>query len=141
MRDPTGGGLSNEGEVVGMVQSLGDRALGVPLVTSAQGYDDRDEDGRGPIGVTNDWRDEVQITMWTHRREQIGGSWTIDPGTPPSWRSMEAGSRSGRVTRSRLGNDWGWVNVGQVGHFQDGVWYVNVRCVACHPSGSRRSLA
>lgn len=75
----------------------------IPLVTSAQGYDDRDEDGRGPIEVTNDWRDEVQITMWTHRRERIGGSGPSTRETLPSWRSMEAGSRSGHVTRSRLG--------------------------------------
>ena len=35
---------------------------------------------RGQIQVTNDWRDEVNITMWTHRREQIGDSWTLRSG-------------------------------------------------------------
>ena len=101
----------------------------IPLVTSAQRYDDRDEDGRGPIEVTNDWRDEVQITMWTHRRERIGGSWTIDPGDA-AFLAVDGGRIKVRPRyKIKVGNDWGWVNVGQVGHFQDGVWYVNVRDV------------
>ncbi len=101
----------------------------IPLVTSAQGYDDRDEDGRGPIEVTNDWRDEVQITMWTHRRERIGGSWTLDPGDA-AFLAVERDRIKVRPRyKIKVGNDWGWVNVGQVGHFQDGVWYVNVRDV------------
>ena len=101
----------------------------IPLVTSAQRYDDRDEDGRGPIEVTNDWRDEVQITMWTHRRERIGGSWTLDPGDA-AFLAVERDRIKVRPRyKIKVGNDWGWVNVGQVGHFQDGVWYVNVRDV------------
>lgn len=101
----------------------------IPLVTSAQGYDDRDEDGRGPIEVTNDWRDEVQITMWTHRRERIGGSWTLDPGDAAFLAVERERIKVRPRYKIKVGNDWGWVNVGQVGHFQDGVWYVNVRDV------------
>ena len=101
----------------------------IPLVTSAQRYDDRDEDGRGPIEVTNDWRDEVQITMWTHRRERIGGSWTLDPGDAAFLAVERERIKVRPRYKIKVGNDWGWVNVGQVGHFQDGVWYVNVRDV------------
>ena len=44
----------------------------------------------------------------------------------------------------KVGDDWGWVDVGQVGQFQNGRWYVNVRDVwqATHnrsrPFDSRR---
>ena len=100
-----------------------------PSVASAQRYDDRDEDSRVSIEVTNDWRDEVQITMWTHRRERIGGSWTLDPGDAAFLAVERERIKVRPRYKIKVGNDWGWVNVGQVGHFQDGVWYVNVRDV------------
>jgi|GEM_PF-3441222 len=32
-----------------------------------------------------------------------------------------------RCDPTTSGEDWGWVNVGEVGQFQDGTWYVTVR--------------
>jgi len=34
---------------------------------------------RGAIQVINDWQDEVQVSMWSGRRERIG-AWIIRPG-------------------------------------------------------------
>ncbi len=101
----------------------------VPMATSAQGHDYRDEGGRGPIQVTNDWRDAVRITMWTHRRERIGGSWTIEPGDSAFLVIEETRIKVRPNYKIKVGDDWGWVNIGEVGEFQDGVWYVNVRDV------------
>ncbi len=45
---------------------------------------------------------------------------------------LEEGRRSIKVRPSykmKVGEDWGWVDVGQVGQFQNGTWYVNVRNV------------
>lgn len=112
----------------------------VPMTTSAQDYAPRDEGGRGPIQVTNDWRDAVRITMWTHRRERIGGSWTIDPGDSAFLVVEEARIKVRPNYKIKVGDDWGWVNVGDVGQFQDGIWYVNVRDVwrATHRDRPRR---
>lgn len=103
--------------------------LAIPMMVMAQDYIDRDRGGRGPIEVTNDWRNEVQVTMWTHRRERIGESWSLDPGDVAF---LAVGSSRIKVRpnyKIKVGNDWGWVDVGEVGEFQDGVWYVNVRDV------------
>ncbi|NMQ19100.1 hypothetical protein E4P82_07730 [Candidatus Competibacter phosphatis] len=55
--------------------------------------------------------------------------WTIDPGDA-AFLAVDGGRIKVRPRyKIKVGNDWGWVNVGQVGHFQDGVWYVNVRDV------------
>ena len=39
----------------------------------------------------------------------------------------------------KVGEDWGWVNVGDVAEFRRGVWYVNVRDIwrATHQRGER----
>ena len=42
--------------------------------------------------------------------------------------------------KMKVGDDWGWVDVGQVGQFQNGVWHVTVRNVWAathqdHPEG------
>jgi len=34
---------------------------------------------RGPIQVINDWRDVVNVSMWSDRRERIG-EWVVRPG-------------------------------------------------------------
>ena len=98
-----------------------------PLATLAQGYYYRDEGERGAIRVTNDWRDGVRITLWTHRRERIGGSWMIDPGDSAFLMVGETRIKVRPTYKIKVGDDWGWVNVGEVGQLQDGVWYVNVR--------------
>jgi hypothetical protein len=106
-----------------------------PLVASAQ--DDprrfRPEESRdrprGVIQVTNDWQDEVKVTMWTHQREQISGHWIISPGVTTMLAVDGDRIRVRPNYKIKVGDDWGWVNVGDVARFSRGTWYVNVRDV------------
>ena len=56
-----------------------------PLLAAAQVYyrESRParnyDQARGPIEVVNDWRDVVNVSMWSARREQIG-AWLVRPG-------------------------------------------------------------
>ncbi len=83
---------------------------------------------RGVIEIINDWRDDVNLSMWTNHRQQLG-EWSIRPGEQVM---LQEGGRLLRVRQDykiKVGDDWGWVNVGQVGQFRHGTWYVNVRDV------------
>jgi hypothetical protein len=100
--------------------------------------DSSSERSRGPIHVVNDWRDEVQLSMWTERRERVG-EWAIRPREQVI---LQEGGERIKVRpnyKIKVGDDWGWVDVGQVGQFQNGTWYVNVREVwqATHRERSR----
>jgi hypothetical protein len=95
---------------------------------------------RGYIRVTNDWRDVVKITVWTRRGRQIGDYWTINPGQSV----FLAGEGGQRITARpeytiRVGDDWGSVEIGQIGYLRGDKWYINVRDVwrATHPGGRR----
>ena len=94
---------------------------------------------RGLIQVTNDWRDAVSVTMWTHRREQIGDSWEIESGESAFLAVDEDRIKVRPSYKIKVGNDWGWVNLGDVARFRRGVWYVNVRDIwrATHQRGDR----
>ncbi len=82
---------------------------------------------RGQIQVTNDWRDTVNVTMWTHQREQIGDSWEIESGET-AFLAVDGERIKVRPNyKIKVGNDWGWVNLDRVGQFRRGIWYVNVR--------------
>ncbi len=89
---------------------------------------DRDRDaGRGTIQVDNNWRDAVHITVWTNRGEELGGGWRFRSGESAF---LAVGDRKIKVRpnyKIKVGDDWGRVNVRDVGRFQNGVWYVNVR--------------
>src|SRR6266699_5769496 len=37
------------------------------------------DQARGPIEVVNDWRDVVNVSMWSDHRERIG-AWLVRPG-------------------------------------------------------------
>lgn len=94
---------------------------------------------RGQIQVTNDWRDTVSVTMWTHRRERIGDSWQIESGETAL---LAVDGRRIKVRpnyKIKVGDDWGWVNLDAVGQFSRGTWYVNVRDIwrATHQRGGR----
>lgn len=81
---------------------------------------------RGEIHVTNDWHDDVKVTMWSGRRERIG-EWILQPGASAL---LEVDGESIKVRpgyKIKVGDDWGWVNVGEVGQFHDGIWSVSVR--------------
>jgi hypothetical protein len=83
---------------------------------------------RGEIQVTNDWQEDVKVSMWSSRRERIG-EWIITPGANAV---LEADGVQIKVRPSykiKVGEEWGWVDVGDVGQFQQGTWYVSVRNV------------
>jgi hypothetical protein len=121
----------------------------IPLLTSAQvTYREsrpaqHDDYARGPIEVVNDWRDVVNVSMWSARREPIG-AWLVRPGERVLLGEARRPIRVRPHYKIKVGDDWGWVDVGQVGQFQNGTWYVNVRDVwqATHdrsrPFDSRR---
>lgn len=94
---------------------------------------------RGEIRVTNDWRDAVSVTMWTHQRERIGDSWEIESGESAFLAVDEDRIKVRPSYKIKVGSDWGWVDLGSVGRFRRGVWYVNVRDIwrATHPRGGR----
>lgn len=94
---------------------------------------------RGQIQVTNDWRDTVTVTLWTHQRERIGSSWEIDAGDTAYLAIDQERIRVRPNYKIKVGEDWGWVNVGDVAEFRRGVWYANVREIwrATHRRGER----
>lgn len=98
----------------------------------------RDEP-RGLIQVTNDWRNTVNVTMWTHRRERIGDSWEIEAGESAFLAVDEERIKVRPNYKIKVGSDWGWVNLGDVARFRRGVWHVNVRDIwrATHQRGDR----
>lgn len=102
--------------------------LGVaPMLVVAQGYGGDRAAGRGTIRVDNNWRDAVHITVWTDRGEELGGGWGFGSGESAF---LAVGERKIKVRPNymiKVGDDWGRVNVRDVGQFQNGVWYVNVR--------------
>ena len=101
------------------------------------------EQPRGPIQVVNDWRDVVNVSMWSESRERLG-EWVVRPGERAMLGEARRPIRVRPNYKIKVGEDWGWVDVGQVGQFQNGTWYVNVRDVwqATHnqprPYDSRR---
>ena len=105
-----------------------------PMVVVAQGQPREPRWGpargwpRGEISVMNDWQDEVRVSMWSSRRERIG-DWLIRPGDQAV---LEVDGERIRVRpgyKIKVGEDWGWVDVGDVGQFQQGTWYVSIRTI------------
>ena len=83
---------------------------------------------RGIVQVTNDWQDEVMLTLWSSRRERIG-AWRINPAATAL---LDVDGDRVKVRpgyKIKVGEDWGWVDIGEVGRFQNGTWYVSVRDV------------
>jgi hypothetical protein len=95
------------------------------------------DEPRGFLEVINDWRDEVKVTVWSHQRERVG-EWFLRPG------EMDVFDQGGQRIKVRphykikVGDDWGWVDVGQVGEFHNGIWYVRVRDVWRATHGARQ---
>jgi hypothetical protein len=105
-----------------------------PMLASAQDQfrEPRWGHGRGwpraTIYVTNDWQDDVKVSLWSSRREWIG-AWIIRPGDNAV---LELEGEQIKVRpryKIKVGDDWGWVDVGDVGQFQQGTWYVSVRAI------------
>jgi hypothetical protein len=83
---------------------------------------------RGAMQVVNDWRDEVSLSMWSDQRERLG-SWSIRPGEQVV---LQEGGQRLKIRpnyKIQVGEEGGWIEVGQVGQFQNGTWYVSVRDV------------
>jgi hypothetical protein len=83
------------------------------------------EQARGTIQVVNDWRNEVSLSMWSDQRERIG-AWSIRPGEEVVLQERGQRIKVRPTYKIKVGDDWGWVDVAQVGQFQNGTWYVNV---------------
>ena len=99
----------------------------VPMLAVGQGYNRDRANERGPIQIDNNWRDSVHITVWTDRGEELGGGWQFGSGESAF---LAVGERKIKVLPNyqiKVGDDWGRVKVRNVGRFQNGVWYVNVR--------------
>ena len=83
---------------------------------------------RGEVQVTNDWRDEINLSMRTDNQERLG-EWSIRPGENVVL--QERGERIRILPNYKItvGDGGDWVDVGKVGQFRNGTWYVNVRDV------------
>jgi hypothetical protein len=94
---------------------------------------------RGEVQVTNDWRDEIVLSMRTDNQEQLG-DWSIRPGENVVLQERGERIRVRPNYKITVGDSGDWVNVDQVGQFRDGIWRVNVRDVVTaayqnHPEG------
>jgi hypothetical protein len=94
---------------------------------------------RGLIEVTNDWRDDVRLSMWSHRREPIG-EWAISPGEHLILAVDGEPIKVRPGYKIKVGDDWGWVNLGEVGEFQRGTWFVTVRSIWSATHQDRRGV-
>ena len=100
--------------------------LCTPMVVFSQ--DGRRWD-RGDIQVNNDWERVVRVTLWNERGGQMSRrTWTILPGQSALLADERGQSlRVGGNDKIKVGDDWGQVDIGTVGHRQGRVWYVSVR--------------
>jgi len=95
------------------------------------------DEPRGLLEVINDWNEEVRISVWSNQRERIG-EWIVYPGAINTF--AEGGQRI-KVRphyKIKVGDDWGWVDVGHVGQFHNGAWYVRVRDIWRATHGARQ---
>jgi len=83
------------------------------------------DEPRGLLEIINNWGYVVRITVWSNQRERIG-EWVAQSAQTTTF---EEGGQRIKVRphyKIQVGEDWGWVDVGQVGQFHNGVWYVRV---------------
>jgi hypothetical protein len=85
------------------------------------------DEARGYVRVTNDWQDTVKVTVWTHDRQRIGDFWEIDPDDTVYLMAEGVRIKARSSYKIKVGEDWGWVSLGDVGQFRRGRWYINVR--------------
>ena len=103
--------------------------MAVAQPRSREARPDRSADqSRGEMQVVNDMRDEVSLSLWSENRERLG-EWSIRPGENVVLQERGARIRVRPHDKMQLGDDGGWVEVGQVGQFQNGVWRVDMRDV------------
>src|SRR5882672_1140805 len=97
-----------------------------PLVVVAQ--EGRRGD-RGDIQITNDWENTVRVTLWKERGGQMSRrTWTIPQGQSAVLANEDGRSlRVGGNDKIKVGDDWGRVDIRNVGQLQGGLWNVSVR--------------
>ena len=66
--------------------------------------------------------------------------WTLNSGETAFLEYRDVRIKVRSSYKIKVGEDWGWVNLRDVGEFQNGVWYVNVRDIwrATHQDRGRR---
>ena len=114
--------------------------LAVGQSRAREALPDRSADrSRGEVQVTNDWRDEIVLSMRTDNQELLG-DWSIRPGENVVLQERGERIRIRPNYEITVGDSGDWVDVGKVGQFRNGTWYVNVRDVVTaayqnHPEG------
>jgi hypothetical protein len=102
-------------------------AVGQPRPREAR-QDKSADQSRGEVQVINDWRDEINLSMRSDNQQRLG-EWSIRPGE-----NVVLQERGERIKvrpnyKITVGDGGAWVDVGQIGQFRNGTWYVNVRDV------------
>ena len=114
--------------------------LAVGQTRSREALPDRSSDrSRGEVQVTNDWRDEIILSLRTDNQEQLG-EWSIRAGENVVLQERGERIRIRPNYKITVGDGGDWVDIGKVGQFRNGIWYVNVRDVVTaayqnHPEG------
>ncbi len=83
---------------------------------------------RGEVQVINDWRDEINLSMRSDNQERLG-EWSLRPGENVVLQERGERIRVRPNYTITVGDGGDWVDVGQIGQFRNGTWYVNVRDV------------
>jgi hypothetical protein len=105
-----------------------------PLMAGAQSRarearpDSSADRSRGDMQVINDWRDEISLSMRSDNQERLG-EWSIRPGEQVVLQERGERIRVRPNYKITVGDGGNWVDVGQIGQFRNGTWYVNVRDV------------
>src|ERR671932_509409 len=114
--------------------------LAVGQSRAREALPDRSGDrSRGEVQVANDWRGEITLSLRTDTQERVG-EWSIRPGENVVLQERGERIRIRPNYKITVGDSGDWVDVGQVGQFRNGTWYVNVRDVVTaayqnHPEG------
>jgi len=95
------------------------------------------DEPRGVLEMINDWQDRVNITLWSNQRERIG-EWVLNPGSTNTFEESGHRIKVRPHYKIKVGEDWGWVDVGHVGQFHNGIWYVRVRDIWRATHGARQ---
>jgi len=95
------------------------------------------DEPRGLLEVFNDWEDDVKVTVWSQQRERIG-EWNIPRGQTVNFAVEGQRIKVRPHYKIKVGDDWGWVEVGQVGELHNGAWHVRVRDIWRATHGARQ---
>jgi hypothetical protein len=83
---------------------------------------------RGEVQVVNDWRDAISLRMRSDNQERLG-EWSLRPGEHVVLQERGERLRVRPNDTITVGDGGDWVEVGQIGQFRNGTWYVHVQDV------------